>query len=368
MISSYLFYLGTILSATVFAELAQRYSHVSKKGKKVPHRFFWFISMGILIFVMGFREIGVGLDDLNYLMVYNGVIDSTSILDYYRIDIIEPGFYFLCRFVYYVFNDFQWVVILTSIITISCFYKAIEYEIENISLGLAIFIFSTTQYFYYFGILRLGVAASLIAISYRYILENKKGKYILMVLLAASMHYSALIALLLLFIKPSTNKVYKKSTIIKTALIIPLFFCMVRWFVYPFITASKYQGYIHSSGFIGITFISEVPFFMLFLLHYSKLGIINRRYRFYFLLFLIRLMIEMFYPIVGTARFFWYFSLSLCFLLPGVIKINKDWFVRFIMLTLTVLYCLVYSYYSYFGNSYSGLFMLPYRNVFFKLK
>lgn len=369
MIASYLFYLGTVLFASVFAGLAQRYSHPGKEGKKVPHRFFWFISMGILIFVMGFREVGVGLDDLNYLRLYNRVVNSSNILDYYRTNVIEPGFYFLCRLVHYIFADFQWVIILTSIITIFYFYKAIEYEIENIPLGLAVFIFSTTQYFYYFGILRLGVAVSLIGFAYRYILENKNGKYIFMILLAALFHYSAAIALLLLFLNYFRGKFYKnkKSIMFQIILITLISFCMIKWCVYPFVTASRYQRYIYSSGFMSKTILNEIPLLILSWAYYNKSKTINKRYPFYFFLFFIKLVVEMLSPIVGTARFFWYFSLGLCFLLPSIVKMNENWFERFGMLILVVFYCLVYSYYAYFGNSYSGLFMLPYRNVFFKL-
>jgi hypothetical protein len=366
MISSYIFYTTTVLLSTIFANLAQKYSFVNKKGKKIPHRLFWFISMGILIFVMGFRANTVGVDDLNYLRGYN-TANSLDVFHYYQSHVTEPGFYLLYRLVYFLFNDFQWLIILTSAITVFCFYKALAYETENISLALAVFIFSTTQYFYYFGIIRLGLAVSIIAFAYRYILENKKKKYILMILLATMFHYSALFALVLLFIKQDRNRKFKRSTIIKLALIIPAAFYSVRLFVYPFITASRYQKYIESSGVISSSFISAIPFFILFLLQYNKFTAINRNYQFYFFLFLIKVVTEMFAPIVGIGRMVWYVNLSLCFLLPATIRINKDHMIRLIILVLTILYCVVYSYYAYFGNSFRGGYMLPYRSIFFDI-
>lgn len=145
---------------------------------------------------------------------------------------------------------------------------------------MAVFIFATTQYFYYFGIIRLGLAASIIAFAYRYIIENKKKNYILMVLLATMFHYSALFALVLLFIKQNKYRKFKRNTIIKLILIIPTAFIFVRIFIYPFITASKYQKYISSSGFISLGFITSIPFLILFLLYYNKMS--NRNYQFYF--------------------------------------------------------------------------------------
>lgn len=71
MLISYIFYIITVLLATIFAGLAQKYSYVNKKGKKVPHKVYWFFSMAVLTFVMGFRANSVGVDDLNYLRGYN---------------------------------------------------------------------------------------------------------------------------------------------------------------------------------------------------------------------------------------------------------------------------------------------------------
>ncbi|NOH16237.1 EpsG family protein [Clostridium cochlearium] len=366
MINSYLFYIITVLLSTIFAELAQKYSWINKSGKRVPHSFLWLISMAILIFVMGFRANSVGVDDLSYLKGYN-IANSMGLIEYYETHVTEPGFYFLYRVVYLLFYNFQWLIILTSTITILCFYKALSYEIENTRLALGVFIFSSTQYFYYFGIIRMGLAVSIIAIGYRYILENKKKKYIYMVLLATMFHYSALFALVLLFIKSNKNMQFKRNTIIKIALIIPLAFCSVRLLIYPFIMASRYQRYIKSSGIISTSFITSMPIFVLFLFHYNRFCVANRSYQFYFYLFIIKVFTEIFSPIIGIGRMVWYVNLSLCFLLPGTIRVNKNYFIKVILLIFTILYCIFYSYNAYFGESYRSLFMLPYRNIFFEI-
>ena len=157
MFSSYSVYIATVLLASVFASLAQKYSRRNKKGIRIPNKFFWFISMAILIFIMGFREYTIGVDGANYIRGYN-IANSMSFIDYYSSFTTEPGFYLLYRLVYFIFNDYQWLFIITAAITIACFYKAFRYEIDNISLGLAVFIFASTQYFYYFGIMRMGIA------------------------------------------------------------------------------------------------------------------------------------------------------------------------------------------------------------------
>lgn len=361
MTYSYILYFFTVLFASVFAGLAQRFPSKNKKGKVIPNKFYWYLSMLILFFIMGFRSITVGVDDQNYLLNYN-IANSTSIIDYYRVYTTEPAFYLLYRLVYVVFANFQWLIIITSFITVYCFYKAIAYEIETISLSLAVFIFSCTQYFYYFGIIRMGLAVAIIVVAYRYILENQKKKYIFMVMLATLFHYSALFSLILLFINPGR---INKSTMSKIVLIIPSAFLAVRLFVYPFITSSRYARYIESSGIIDYKFISTLPFLLLFMIYYKGIRK-NANLHFYFILFLIKMTTEAFAPIIGIGRMVWYVNLCLVFLLPATVRINKDYLMKFIIVSLIIIYSLGYSYYAYFGSSQRGAFMIPYRNVFFE--
>lgn len=362
MLDSYLFYSIIVVLSSFFAGLAQKHSKYNKHQKKEPQRFFWYISMGILIFVMGFRANSVGVDDLSYLRGYN-YANSVSWVQYYSTQTTEVGFYLLYRLVYLIFNDFQWLIIITSAITVYLFYKAIEYESENISLALTVFLFSTTQYFYYFGIIRMGLAVAIVAFAFRYLHQNNKKKFVLMVLIAEAFHYSAIFSLVFLFINLNFKEKLR-SSILKIILVIPIAFLSVRLFLYPLITASRYQGYIESSEIISFSFLTSIPFFLLFIFNYSKLKA-HSHYRFYFVLFIIKLVAEIFAPIIGIGRMVWYVNLCLCFLLPAIIRVNKDKSIKFFILSITVLYCVIYSYYAYFGESHRGTFMIPYRNIFF---
>lgn len=368
MLSSYIVYILTVLVASLFAGLAQKYSKINKKGRRVPNKLFWFISMGILIFIMGFREYTIGVDGANYIHNYN-LANSLSFAEYYSIRVTEPGFYLLNRIIYVIFDNYQWLFISTAIITISCFYKAFSYEINNMSLSLVVLVFASTQYFYYFGIMRMGLAVSIIAVAYRYIIQGEKKKYVTMVLIATMFHYSALFALAGLFIKPNhmTNR-FQNRNIIKIMVLIPLAFYGVRFFIYPLIGASRYQKYIEATGTISLGFLtSSLPFLILFSVFYGRLAVKERNYQFYFFLFIIKLFTEIFAPIIGIGRMVWYVNISLCFLLPATVRVNKDYMIKLLLLTFIILYCVIYSYYAYFGDSFRGQYMLPYENLFFKL-
>ncbi|WP_394238284.1 EpsG family protein [Niallia oryzisoli] len=364
MAASYLIYILTVVFSTLFAALAQRYSRLDKRGRRVPNSLFYWLSMTILIFIMGFRDINVGVDGLSYYDNYV-IANSMDVISYYKIYITEPGFYLLYR-ISYILGDAQWLFILSAIITILFFYKAISFEIEKVNLPFAIFIFSTTQYFYYFGIMRMGIAVAIVAFAFRYIIKGDTKKFVFFVFLATMFHYSALFATVLIFLSRNNKKIFKRLNLLKIAVLIPIGFFAVKYLVYPFITASRYQGYIDSSGVIGTSYINSLPLLGLFMLYYNKFSKVSSNYQFYFLLFLIKVITEIFAPLIGIGRMVWYVNLSICLLFPAVIKLNKDRGIKVILITITILYCLVYSYFAYFGDSPRGQTMLPYGNTFFE--
>lgn len=173
--TSYLFYLLTIGISVIFAYLADRYKY-EKNNKYFPNKIFYYISMLNLIFVLGLRY-ETGYDYYAYENIFNTVSDLGFFGYYNQGNIIEPGYVFLNYLVSFFNLNYNFLLFITAFITIYFFYKAISYEIENISFALAIFIFSTTQYFFYFGVVRMGIAVSIISFALRFIKEGNKKIY-----------------------------------------------------------------------------------------------------------------------------------------------------------------------------------------------
>lgn len=362
MYSSYIIYILTILIAMLFAFFAQKYKKTNSKGEVKAHPLFLFLSMLPLFFTMGFRDISVGVDGYNYL---NGYLtaNNVGIFQYYTQNVTEPGFYLLYR-ISYLFGDFQWLFIFSAFITVFFTLKALSNEITKISFPLAVFVFATVQYFYFFGIMRMGIAVALIAFAYKYVIQGNKKKLTFFVLLATMFHYSALFALILLFFTRNKEEQFKKSNLFKIIFIIPIGFFLVRYFVFPFVTAGRYQGYIESSGTLSTDFLSSVPLGIFFLIYFIRRGKEDKNYQFYFLLFSIKIITEIFAPIIGIGRMVWYVNLSIAFLFPYTIRSSKDKGIKLLILILAISYCLIYSYFAYFGNSWRGENMLPYKFFF----
>ncbi|KQS37483.1 hypothetical protein ASG02_13205 [Exiguobacterium sp. Leaf196] len=324
-----------------------------------------------LIFVMGYRSIDVGVDDKNYLINYNAA-NTLSLLDYYSSRVTEPGFYLLNRLVGMIFDDFQIVILVSSFITIFLFYKAFEFEFKKISLTLLIFIFITTQYFYYFGIVRLGIAAAIIAYAYRFIVRKEPKKVVVSILIATLFHYSALFCFIFLFFmernpKKTLKHVFKNNKILKVIVVIPILFLSIRFLVYPLITIDRYQGYVNSDILLNFGFLTTLPFLIIFSIKLKDIKK-DEHYYIYYILFIVKVLIEIFSPLIGIGRMVWYVNITLCYLMCKVIKVEKNIFVKYVLFITVISYSIYYLNYAYFSDvtSIRSMYLIPYKNTFFE--
>lgn len=361
MSTSILFYGLVTIIATLLAFLSEEFGDNFNKGEL--NNFFYNLLIIWLVFIMGFRSVGVGVDDYSYLRTFNNISNS-SFTEFYGTYHTEPLYYFLNKIISLFTKDFQWVLIVSSIITIFGVLDLLKYYSRLINFPLAVFIFVLTQYFYYFGIIRLGIAVGIISLAIKYIDLGNKKRYFWFVILASLFHYSALIAMLLLLY----NKQYKHK-IRQLFFVIPVGFLMVRIFLYPLIGDGKYSGYVESSelslNISGV--INLLPLIIIAIVYGKLLKDKSEKYELVLYLFLIRIFIEIFSPLMGIARTFWYFNISQVLIFSSVEKISKFKENKITIVLIAVIISIVYSNAAYFGDSHRANYLLPYRNVFFEI-
>lgn len=358
---SFYFYLAIILSASFFGFLAEKFP--SKKRKDRPNAFFIFCVGAILIFIMGFREISVGIDDYNYLRGYT-IANSMSFFDYYKYNMIEPGFYLIYRIVYAVFNDFQWVIIISSTITVTFFLKSITFNYRKISIFWSICIFGLLNYYYYFGIVRLGIAVSIVSYALRYLFLSKK-KFIVLVFIATTFHFSALFVLILLFFDFSSERVMNQLA--KVSVLIPITFLMIRYFLFPFINIARYNEYTSYIGGFDIGFLTTIPLLIIFTLYYKRIVKLGNQFQLYYIMIVLKVVTEMFSPLIGIGRMVWYLNIATVFLIPATIRSARTLLTRYVFSIVLLGYSLLYFYNANFLNLSQSSALIPYRNIFFSL-
>lgn len=168
------------------------------------------ISFLPLLLLIGLRNIDVGVDTRNYASVFQRIANNTlTVADQ---NWLGFGYIYLCKAINFIFgNNFTILNLCIGFLTLLFFYKGILDTSENPTMSLYI-LFSTCLYYQTFNQSRQLLAISIIFYSFKYLLKNDFKKYFIFILLASSIHTSALIMLPFYFL--SKLKVNKKSIFI----------------------------------------------------------------------------------------------------------------------------------------------------------
>ena len=178
----------------------------------------------IFLLLLMFRSINVGIDLTNYLWIFNttGVQDwGYGLSHMFSLD-YEAGFYIFSKSIYSLFGNFQWLIIISSLISIVPVWYLYRNSIKD-HLFLSIVIFLNIGLFsIYFSALRQVIAIAFAVPAYHFMKKRKLFLFLLMVILAYFFHKSAFIMALMYPIYHIRLKWYQ--TLIISSLIIPLVF------------------------------------------------------------------------------------------------------------------------------------------------
>jgi len=188
-------YIVTFFTSALFLHLSEKYKY---KIKKV---FFLCIALLIPSLLAGFRDYSIGKDVLLYgnywfkrALKYNSLIDYLMNANEYGIGIGYAFVNFICsrispspHFFYFVYELLQLILVYFALKPFRC----------KINISYAFLIY----YFSYFNnslnLLRQIMAIILMLVSYKYIVEKKRLKFIATILIAYSFHTSGIVGIVL---------------------------------------------------------------------------------------------------------------------------------------------------------------------------
>ncbi|MGD9678797.1 MAG: EpsG family protein [Vulcanibacillus sp.] len=285
----------------------------------------------IFLFLMAYaviREIDFTSDTLAYsrnFIKYGTMSWNNLLQNSINITIKDPLFWIFTKLIYSLgFSVKAWFFIISAIFSVLFSATIVKYS-KDIALS---FILLIALDYYYFSLtgLRQAIALAIIFYSWRYIESNQNIKFIVFVLIASMFHISALIALIILFLK---NKKFKIQKLVLIPIII-----IVMYFITPLIVVvlnqflpTNYQFYINSR----ITLNLSGFFIQLVILIFAYLfsSDILKKDKSNNILFNI-LYIGLFLQLLATflfAEFFrisYYFSVFALILVPNVIATSKS--------------------------------------------
>ena len=178
------------------------------KNKRNTRLFMIFCSLA-LIFVLGLRSRYTGTaDTFQYTLVFSSAAEYNNLHEYLLQVKAFDGFFLLSEggFSVYtwlaaqIFPEAQWFLLLTAVVTVFCTARFISKNSEDPLISWITFICLGSMTFAMNG-MRQALAMSICLLSYRYAREKKFIRFLLVVLLATLFHKSAMIFLLVYFLR-----------------------------------------------------------------------------------------------------------------------------------------------------------------------
>ena len=177
----------------------------NEKYKKIK----FYLSLSVLFALMALKSENVGNDTHNYVEFFYRLKYIDDYID--QFSRFEIGYQLYVKVIGMLFDNVQFLFIITAIICIG----AITYMIKKLSLNwlYSLFLFIGLRFYYFFlSGLRQSIAVSIVCVSFMFYLENKRKVFYILILLASLFHFSALIFLLtpvLIKIKVNKNLIIK---------------------------------------------------------------------------------------------------------------------------------------------------------------
>lgn len=212
-------------SVCIFISVISEYS----KQKKILE----IIEFIFLAFFMGLRY-GIGQDYFyTYVPVFNNVIRGE------KVD-VEVGYELINKICAFFSKDYAFLFFVTALIFIFFICKTIKSY--DISYSFAIFIFICGGFYLFsFNVMRQCIAIAISFYSLKYIEKNNISSYMILNLISASVHNTALLFIPLYFIL--NKKIKMKWYLLVIGIVFPLRFVLTTY-ISQFLMGTKYYNYI----------------------------------------------------------------------------------------------------------------------------
>lgn len=318
------------------------------------------VSVFLLLFAVSALRLNVGNDYAKYV----------EFMHLIRCDAVVPtefGFNLVVKFLYWVsgFENYLLVFGVFAFFTILLFLKAIYDQAD--SFGFSFFLFMALGYYFQtFNTVRYYLALAIAVYAIPYVLRREWSKFLLLILLGATMHKSLLVVIPLYIL---ASLPWKKWQLALAALFCITFFFFqdfylkVVIFLYPTYEDTEYLG----GGTSIINILRCAGILVLSLLCYQRTVKDQPRNRFYFYCNLGALVMYVccsFLPII--SRIGYYLTITHIFFLPALVRGIENKKLRSCCKVLVVAAGILYfGIFIVMKAGENGLRILPYETFLF---
>jgi len=311
------------------------------------------------LFIVSALRLNVGNDYVGYVKNMHMVVSDAFV-------VTEFGYNWLVRIIYGLsgFENFLMVFAVIAFMTIYFFMLTIYRESEN--FWFTFFLFIVFGFYYQsFSTVRYYLAVAIVLYSMTFVFKQKWLEFVLLVLIAASFHKTALVALPFYFL---ASRIWNKWALIgagifcTTFLFLQDFYMRIMLILYPSYRETDFL----EGGTSTINIVRCGGILVFSLIYYRQAIRDNVRNQFYFYCNLGAFALYTFgsfIPIV--SRIAYYLVVTHIFFLPAILsrienKKQRYFFTAAIILA-GILYLAIYLY----RGQYDGVRILPYKTFLF---
>lgn len=184
-------YLLMLVFVTAMAYFGRRF------GDQIIRRLSLFCVGGALVLFAGLRDRRVGTDTETYIRQFHAS-ESFDIV----INRQDTGYYLLSWFARLLSDSYAVLLLLISAIVVCCYMTTITRVVKRYETALYLFV-ALSVYTFFFNGARQGIAAAICFLAIPFLLERRLWPYIALVMVAATFHRTALVAVPLYWLASS---------------------------------------------------------------------------------------------------------------------------------------------------------------------
>ena len=302
------------------------------------------------------RHMTIGRDLAGYYSLFNSYI-RTSFANASKSG-VEQGYILLNQFVGLFTTEFQWVIVITGLLSILPIWYTYSKTIEDVPLTISLFLIMPTFVMVFSG-LRQAISIALGFVAYEFVKKKKLVFFILVCILAMLFHKSAFMLFIMypLFHAKITRKwLY---AVVPAMLIIFLFNRPIFTFLNR-VLASMYEGEISNTGaYMMLVLFVMFAIYSFAVVDESRMDAETIGLRNFLLL---SVALQMFAPLHALAmRMNYYYLMFIPLLIPKIIKYRAPQWDKIVVISryIMTLYFLFY----FFDHAPSGniLDTFPYK-------
>lgn len=337
---SYILYYTVIILTTSMVFISGILDNTSRT-KKIGRFLFW-LSILLPVIISGYRY-GIGTDYFNYERIYYNLGLSDDLIGNIGNTRLEPGWVVFNYLIKIMFDDVRYVFLASSLLIWLFNFKAIYDNRKYISIGIAVLILLTTLYNPSFNMVRQSLAMAIIMLSIKPIIDKRPIKFYIIILLAMSFHYTAIIFLPAYWI---VNNASQATALAKRTFVIigSIFLIFITPTLMEFLTSFEFLSYyshyeleLESLGVGNI--IIKSPIILLIVFNLKKLYEKNNPMQLFIILYFIGLILEFYgYFAQYINRIALFYEMIQIFILAAIIKSQTNKYEKLIYSSLVVAY------------------------------